>query len=493
MIKRYTQGSSKAAIDTFVISGGTSGDSLGDEFIDYINPTVYKINGDSYTYNGDTDIPVGMVGQGVVVLTVTGVVISPFVLPDSIQIASFVTDGDGFITSYTPVDTFAINKELAKVMENQKQIIRLRTPITINDISPDFELVSLDVIDVVLPSKAGGGAYLNTIQPFTETIAPDEMLIAVINREVNTDIPLIKKTILQDTNVDDFIVAANYDGKCIMPNFQEATATITEPSVIAVGGIPSGTTFNNVSLKDFIDLLCYPELFGTLSNPSSTFTSDETGFREVGQNIGSISFTSSFNRGSISPQYQSAEPFRSGMPNSHVLTGTGLNTIVTTDMSRTISIGAYTVLLGNQSWSGRVTYDAGVQPKGSKGTDFNSPLSAGQTGATTRTITGVYPAFATTSSLTVSKQPLAAHGSVLVLEMVAEDGVNKQAFEVPLEWGTVSKLEQFNTLSGQYDVIPTGSFTLSATTNVIQSNTINYRRYTHNGETIAARRVRVTF
>lgn len=273
-----------------------------------------------------------------------------------------------------------------------------------------------------------------------------------------------------------------------------STYTNPDGSVIEVGGIPAGTTFNATTFATFVDMLLYPELFGVLTAPSATFTSAVTGFREVGEIIASIAFNSSFNRGSINPQYLSTSPYRSGLPNQYILTGTGLVSISKTDLTDLQTISNYTVLLGLQSWTGRVAYDAGVQPKGSKGTDFDTPLSAGNTSIITRSITGVYPFYSTTVSIaTMTKQALAAMGSVIVTNLVAESGSDKQSFEIPVAWGSLSVLEQYNTLSNQYDAIDVSSFTVSSIVKNINGTNINYNKYTHNGLFIGARTLRLTF
>lgn len=277
-------------------------------------------------------------------------------------------------------------------------------------------------------------------------------------------------------------------------NLPESTYTNAEGSVIEVGGIEEGTTFNETTFGDFVDMLLYPELFGTLTIPSRTFTSSVTGFKEVGEVVSTINFNSSFNRGSINPQYESATPYRSGDPNQYIYTGTGLTTVSKTDLTDAQTVSSYTVLLGSNSWTGRVAYDIGPQPKGSKGTNFDSQFGPGTTAAITRTITGVYPYFGTTVAIdTLTKQSLQAHGSSVVIDMVAEDGVDKQCLEVPQLYTQATKLEQYNTLSGAYDEISLASFTESSITKDINGNVIDYYKYLHNGGTIGARRLRWTF
>lgn len=286
----------------------------------------------------------------------------------------------------------------------------------------------------------------------------------------------------------------------VIDGIEGLTYTNSTPSVIPVGGIDAGTTFDNVSFAEFVSMLLYPELFGTLTGPSSTFTSSVTGFREIGEVIPTITFNSTFNRGSINPQYQSDSPFRSGLPNSYQYIGLNSpGTVNSTSLSDSFVINNHTVTIGIEAWQGRVNYDAGIQPKGSEGTDFDSPLPAGSTSYTTRSITGVYPVFATTNDIEVlDKQPLASMTSTFFqTDMQAETPTSgKQTVDFPDAWATIIGIQFFNTNNSQWEWIngtPTNSlatFDTSATTHVIQGNTINYTRYTHNGTQIGDRLLR---
>ncbi len=269
------------------------------------------------------------------------------------------------------------------------------------------------------------------------------------------------------------------------------TYTNTNPSVIEVGGILSGTTFDDMSFSEFMDALLYPELFPTLTNPSATFTMSVTGFREIGEDIATLNFSVNFNRGSISPQYQSDSQYRSGLPNEYIYTGTGLTDQAKADLSDAQSINNYVIQDGQQSWTARVAYDEGVQPKGSNGTDFDTPLVAGMTNVITRTITGVYPVFASTVDISVlTKQSLAATDSTIEVEFVAESGGNKQAIAFPDNWGAISEIRQWNPLASTWDAIDLGTFDVSSITEQIQGNTIDYTLYTHNGGSIGSRTLR---
>lgn len=265
----------------------------------------------------------------------------------------------------------------------------------------------------------------------------------------------------------------------------DVTYTNAEPSVITVGGLSSGTTFNELTFPQMMDLMLYPELFPTLTNPSNTFSLTQAGFQEVGASI-TLNFSATFSRGSISPAYGTSG-FRSGLPSQYNYTGTGLSSNPSSSLTDSQTVVGYTVVLGAQSWTGSVTYLGGEQPLSSKGNDYSTPLAPGTTGSTTRTITGVYPVYATTSAIaTLTKQALAAHGSQKDTSMVAESGSDKQVAEFPSAWGTITILQQYNTLSGTYDTINLNTFTLST----IDKSGVEYKRYVHNGATVGARILR---
>ncbi len=276
------------------------------------------------------------------------------------------------------------------------------------------------------------------------------------------------------------------------------TYTNTDPTPINFPSdddpnIPSGTTFSNKTFPEMMDLMLYPELDPTLTNPSNGFSISPSGLREIGETIATITLSATFNKGSISPAYGTTG-FRSGDPNNYVYTGTGATDNASTALTDTETVSSYTVLQGSNSWTGAVDYDAGPQPLTSKGNNFNSPLPAGTTSTITRTITGVYPAFATTSAIgTLTKQSLQVMTTYIQVSMVAETGNgDKQTIDIPDAWSTITGIQQFNTLSGAWETIALSSFTTSATTQTIQGNSVNYTKYTYNDNTIGARQLRFT-
>ena len=275
------------------------------------------------------------------------------------------------------------------------------------------------------------------------------------------------------------------------------TYTNPEPSVIEVGGIEVGTTFSNTTFGDFMDMLLYPELFPTFVAPSSTFALTQAGLREVGETV-TLNFTTNFSRGSITPAYGTSG-FRSGLPTTYTYTGTGLSPSVSSSLlSNAQTVSGYSVLVGAQDWTAKVTHLIGEQPLSSKGNSYESPYPAGDTAVDTVSITGVYPTFATTSGITtMTKASLVAMNSSYVqFNMVAESGSDKQKADLPVAWSTITGIQFYNTVSSQWEWIGGTkaasllTFTITGTTNTVQGATINYNRYTHNGSTIGARNLR---
>lgn len=275
--------------------------------------------------------------------------------------------------------------------------------------------------------------------------------------------------------------------------------TNLSPCPISVGGISAGTTFNNRTMQQMWDALLYPTLYPTLTPPNNTFTLTQAGLHEIAEVL-TLNFTANFTQGAISPQYPpTSSPFRSGLPNNYGYTGSGLPANVPSALlSNLQTVAGYTVLSGVQNWTNDVDYDAGVQPYDSSGNPYDSPLPAGSTTPKTVSITGVYPFFGTSASiLTLTKQALALMTSAYVqIDMVAEAGADKQKAEFPVAWSAITGVQFYNTVSSAWEWIGGSkansllAFTVTATTEVVQGNIVNYNLWTHNGPLIGARQLR---
>ena len=287
-------------------------------------------------------------------------------------------------------------------------------------------------------------------------------------------------------------------GAYVLADVEAAIAyTNATPTPVTIGGIDAGTTFTDQTMSDMWDALLYPTLYPALVAPSSTFAMTESGYHEIGEVVATLHFSAAFNRGTITPAYGTSG-YRSGLPNTYKYTGTGLTNKTSTSLTDAETVSSYTVLVGAQNWTGAVAFSIGEQPKDSKGGNYDSPLAAGDTATITRTITGVYPWYATSVAIaTLTKQALASMSSSYVqVTMIAEDGVDKQKAAFPDGWSAITGVQFYNTVSSAWEWI-NGSkanslltWDVTAITETIQGNTIDYDLYTNNTATIGSRMLR---
>ena len=265
-------------------------------------------------------------------------------------------------------------------------------------------------------------------------------------------------------------------------------------SMFDVGSIEAGDTIpSGSSLQDIVNQIFIDTFYPTFVLPSAVLSHDQSSYVEIGT-ITDVVLTLSLNRGRINGDLvggvwnpSALQDYRSGVATNYVIEGNDL------DLVNTYTVSGYEVLSGSNSFSGTVDYGEGPQPVDSDGVDYNSRLAAGSL-TDGVSFVGSYPVFATTVAIDImTKSSLGATNGVRTFIMVAEDGVDKQKFDIPDSWNAISLIEQYNTLSGAWDTISTSSFTESVVTQTIQGNEVNYKRYTHNGSTVGARTIRVTF
>mgnify|MGYP003643395621 CR=1 FL=1 len=277
--------------------------------------------------------------------------------------------------------------------------------------------------------------------------------------------------------------------------------------------VPTGSTFTNQTFEQMMNLILYPTLYPSFSNPSlqSVTLNPGNSFQIIGKQIaiGSLTLSCTFNQGTINPQYTAATNKRSGLPNQYNYTSSAsafATTVVSTALSNTVdNTAVYTVTASTNSFSVSVNYDIGPQPKDSKGVDYDNPLPAGNNppGSTSRSFTGVYQVFYTENNYLVTDGAnLQNMGNTDVfVTMFAEDGVagNKQAIAIP---NTASGQAGFTAFTdvyqedplnvGQYIPITGGlsTFTLTTENRTVEGNTVTYNLYTHNGATIGSRKLK---
>ena len=281
---------------------------------------------------------------------------------------------------------------------------------------------------------------------------------------------------------------------------------LESPAAVTVGGITVGTTLTGKTSNELLEEILVPTLYPSFSNPSSTFVKSlpAANLFEIAE-VDDIDFASAFSRGTISPAYGTSGN-RSGLPSFYNYTGSGLPASVpSSSLSDNQSATGYTILQGNQSWSGNVDFLIGEQPKNSKGGNYDSPYAAGTSATVTRTIEGVYPLYGTTVAIaTLTKQTLVSMltGNNIAFAMVAETGGNKQKFEIPDAWLSGRALvgvQTWNSVSSTWEyqggnaVNSLTYWTTSADTQTIQGNVINYTKHQYNGTDRAAISIRLVF
>lgn len=312
-------------------------------------------------------------------------------------------------------------------------------------------------------------------------------------------------TFTEDTQIVD---KKYVDDNVISATTSASTYNLLSPAAIEVGGITVGTVLTGKTTNCILQDMLFPELCGTLTAPSTSTSLSISGLYEIGCTIASFDVVSSFDRGCIDPQYCSASDKRSGDANAYCFTGSQVAGCYTcTALSATQTLTSYSVVSGDNVWGTCTFYDAGVQPKSNKDQNFGSPLGAGNTTANNDCIVGAYPIFAKTVNVsTYTKQTLqnmsTANNVQYTLATEAGGGGNKQGFQIPCAWLSSRELTgvcQFNTVSSQWEY-PGGSassslniWTTGATTQTIQSSSINYRQYEHNTAERDSVQIRLVF
>ena len=277
------------------------------------------------------------------------------------------------------------------------------------------------------------------------------------------------------------------------------------PSSIDLGGINKNTVLTGKTYTQLFQELLVPTINPVLNAPYNALSkSPTTTYYEIDCSV-SITFTSSFNRGSITLD-GNFQNYRSGLPNTHCFTGPSVNvSIPSTSLTESTDLTSYSVIQGVQTWDSCVDYDAGPQPVDSNGDPYSSPLPAGSTDFKNVNIEGVYPLYATCTTITnVDKLSLVSMISANNVEitLVADIAPDKQKFDVPDAWLSSRSLKgvcQFNTASHNWEY-PGGTqqtslniWSSGSTSHNIQNNNINYTRYTYNSTDRGSVKIRLVF
>ena len=268
------------------------------------------------------------------------------------------------------------------------------------------------------------------------------------------------------------------------------SSTFTGTAAIDIGGIKVGDNWDNAPISDVVNAIINPELFPTFVNPTFSFTSTVNGFKEVGS-ITDITFNVNFSRGSITPQYSAENNYRSGLPTTYNYNGpVGSEVKANNTLTDTKTITGYSIAIGNNTFSCSVDYSIGTQPKSSKGNDYNTPLPAGTLAAKSVTITGVYPVY--NGIGTLSKIPLQAHGTAIVVDAPADMvvGGNRFTIQYPNVWsGNTPIVQQENELSKAWDNQNMSEYVITD----INISGVPYKQVKYIGSGIGARKLKLVF
>ena len=317
-----------------------------------------------------------------------------------------------------------------------------------------------------------------------------------------------------DSSVGSTFYFKSIDGSGLINVTEDSSGKITifaDPSVLsggvtyqndtpterAVGGIPKDTTYflTEKTFAQVMQDMFYPLEVPSFTPPSNSLTDNVTpNLQEIGDTL-SITLTSYFNRGSINPAYGTSG-FRSGIPTSVDFSGPDVSIVYSSNPSsgKTHTF-TYDVSKGYQTWLSSWTYEAGEQPKDSKGNDFGSPLPSGKTSYAPTQLEGVYPIYATTNSIiSLDKQSLTSMElkEDVDIDMVAEPpfGTARQKFEIAQDWihdSSILGIQNYNSLEQEWKYegdSPAASLTKwtpsFAGTRIIGGESIPYVRYTYN-------------
>jgi len=290
--------------------------------------------------------------------------------------------------------------------------------------------------------------------------------------------------------------------------------TFTVPSIggtylspLAIGGVESteaqSIAFDGQPYQVLFETLLYPVQNPTFTNPSTTLTKDGNSLYEVGEII-TINFAATFNRGSINTTYThqdssgTLKPTEySGLPVGYVLkdnSSTVLQTVNSTSLAVSFSAETLIVEEGSNIYNLDTTYSLGNQPYNSRGETFGAPLPS-STISSTASFNGTYPNFtnSTDVAVPVTKLNLTGLGSTITFTIGFTEGTNKHTFDIADDYGTVSKIQAYNSVAGAYQDLNMVSFTTSNVTQTVQGSVLNYTRYTNNGPNRGSTQYRILF
>ena len=169
------------------------------------------------------------------------------------------------------------------------------------------------------------------------------------------------------------------------------------PTTCTVGGLAASTAIYGQSISHILEQILVPTICPVVTGPANTsFTlSPPTTIYEVGTCVSNICAISCFSRGSVTPQYNSGSPYRSGLPNTYNYIQLG-GTCAITNSTALCNCYAFTpskIQIGNNAVSASITYSSGSTPVyDSTCAVWLTALPSGTTSPSlSYTICGLYP------------------------------------------------------------------------------------------------------
>ena len=245
-------------------------------------------------------------------------------------------------------------------------------------------------------------------RPILDNIQFKQLPDSILNLSGQTRIANITGLTLTDGSGSNIIITARnpvvgnimtFDGieiRLMSPNPSGATGNSgnyfgNSPTTCTVGGLSGGTAIYGRTIENILQSILVPLLNPSISAPYNTFTIPLSNPYEVGCVLNSLTGSTTFNMGSVSPVYCGGPSTRTGAATCYMYTdfyGSGH----TCSLSSFI-IAPYTVLPALRVAYGCVCYSAGQYPLNSSGGTTCSCCPVGYTISTPVTICGLYPYF----------------------------------------------------------------------------------------------------
>jgi hypothetical protein len=288
-----------------------------------------------------------------------------------------------------------------------------------------------------------------------------------------------------------------------------------------VGGIPSGSLLfqSGKTIHQILQEIFYPvdspsidDINAVLSRNSGGEGFSSSPYQIVGT-TGSITLSSVYTSGTSQVGSNLSTYRTTGPVSAFTYSGPAVNngTFIQPSTSNTdgytLSATPYTVVLGNNTWTGSISYNTGQQPVDDSFQPYNDADTVQFTQPGTKPtnsviIEGVYPISATTTAGLVDyiQQPLISmvNSSNISITLPNETDANyKQRFILPDQLKAVlTSFQLYNGTTGNYDIVPIADFaTISPFgTLTINGNSVTYWKYQYkNAGTTGESKIKLYF